>query len=116
MKKYGKLFCTFAAKDSFMKLKVLFIMNPISGTTSKDGIAPLIDKYIDSSKFDCQIRVTEYAGHAEQLARRAVADGVDVCVAVGGDGTVNEVGRAIVHSHTALGLSPVVRAMVLRAT
>ena len=61
MKKYGKLFCTFAVKDSFMKLKVLFIMNPISGTTSKDGIAPLIDKYIDSSKFDCQIRVTEYA-------------------------------------------------------
>lgn len=106
MKKYGKLFCTFAVKDSFMKLKVLFIMNPISGTTSKDGIAPLIDKYIDSSKFDCQIRVTEYAGHAEQLARQAVADGVDVCVAVGGDGTVNEVGRAIVHSHAALGIIP----------
>lgn len=106
MKKYGKLFCTFAVKDSFMKLKVLFIMNPISGTTSKDGIAPLIDKYIDSNKFDCQIRVTEYAGHAEQLARQAVADGVDVCVAVGGDGTVNEVGRAIVHSHTALGIIP----------
>ena len=106
MKKYGKLFCTFAVKDSFMKLKVLFIMNPISGTTSKDGIAPLIDKYIDSSKFDCQIRVTEYAGHAEQLARQAVADGVDVCVAVGGDGTGNEVGRAIVHSHTALGIIP----------
>ncbi len=89
-----------------MKLKALFIMNPISGTSDKNSIAPLIDKYINGDKFDWQIRVTEYAGHAVELAKQCVRDGVDICVAVGGDGTVNEVGRAIVHSHTALGIIP----------
>lgn len=89
-----------------MKKRILFIMNPISGTSSKAGITQLIEKYIDGGKFDSQVCVTEYAGHAEVLARQAAVDGVDVCVAVGGDGTVNEVGRALVHTNTALGIVP----------
>lgn len=81
-------------------------MNPISGTSNKNSIAPLINNYIDGDKFDWQISVTEYAGHAEELAKRSVQDGIDICVAVGGDGTVNEVGRALAHSKTALAIIP----------
>ena len=88
------------------KLKVLFIMNPISGTSNKNSIAPLIDKYIDGDKFDWQISITEYAGHAVELAKRSVQEGINICVAVGGDGTVNEVGRALAHSKTALAIIP----------
>ena len=81
-------------------------MNPISGTSSKEAVPELVDRYIDTGKFSYEIRHTEYAGHAEKMARQAAADGVDICVAVGGDGTVNEVARAIVHTPTALGIIP----------
>lgn len=90
-------------------------MNPISGTSSKAGVAASIEKYLDKELFDSTLVATEYAGHATELAKRAAADGVDVCVAVGGDGTVNEVARALVHTQTALGIIPVGRAMGWRA-
>lgn len=81
-------------------------MNPISGVESKEGIPHLIDKILDKDKFDYQIRQTEYAGHATEIATDAKNDGIDVVVAVGGDGTVNEAARALVHSNTALGIIP----------
>ena len=60
--------------------------------------------------FDKKINVlsnsTEYAGHASEISAKAKNDGVDIVVAVGGDGTVNEVARSIVHSGTALGIIP----------
>lgn len=81
-------------------------MNPISGTTNKAGIPELIAKTLDTNAFDYEIRLTEHAGHAFEIATEAKDNGVDVVVAVGGDGTVNEVARAIVHSNTALGIIP----------
>lgn len=81
-------------------------MNPKSGSGSKKGIPEAIEKYIDAERFDYEIRNTEYAGHACKIASEAKEQGVDVVVAVGGDGTVNEVARAIVESNTALGIIP----------
>ena len=89
-----------------MKKRVVFIMNPISGVASKTGIPMLIDKTLDKDKFDYKLHLTEYAGHASVIATEAKDNGVDIVVAVGGDGTINEVGRAIVHSDTALGIIP----------
>ena len=79
-----------------MRKKIVFIMNPISGSGNKKGIPEAIDKYINTELFDYEIRTTEYAGHACHIATEAKEQGVDVVVAVGGDGTVNEVARAIV--------------------
>lgn len=89
-----------------MKRKIVFIMNPISGTTSKAGIPELIDRTLDKEKFDYEIYMTERPGHASEIAVEAKKAGVDIVVAVGGDGTVNEVARSIVHSRTALGIIP----------
>ena len=89
-----------------MKRKIVFILNPISGTNSKAGIPKLIEKTINKDLFDYEIIPTEYAGHASKIATEAKEQGVNVVVAVGGDGTVNEVARAIVHSDTALGIIP----------
>jgi YegS/Rv2252/BmrU family lipid kinase len=50
--------------------------------------------------------ITEYAGHAAELAKACAAQGDDIVVAVGGDGTVNEVARSLVHTKTALGIIP----------
>lgn len=85
---------------------ILFIINPKSGTDKKLYVRQIIGKKIDVSKFSYQVRYTEYAGHAEVLAREAVEKGTDIVVAVGGDGTVNEVARALIHRQTALGIIP----------
>ena len=52
------------------------------------------------------IRKTEYAGHATEIARQAVKEHVDIVVAIGGDGTINEIGRSLIHTDTALGIIP----------
>lgn len=89
-----------------MKKKAVFVINLNSGTSSKAAIPGLIENTIDREKFDYEIVVTQYAGHASEIASRAKDEGKDIVVAVGGDGTVNEVARAIVHSGTALGIIP----------
>ena len=84
----------------------LFIINPKSGTDRKIYIRQSIGRHIDTKKYDYKIRYTEYAGHAEVIAREAATAGIDIVVAVGGDGTVNEVARALIHTNTALGIIP----------
>lgn len=87
-------------------MKLVFIVNPISGTKSKQRILDLIPQYFDGSEYEYEIKHTERAGHAEELAQEAAREGALVAVAVGGDGTVNEVARGIVHTETALGIIP----------
>lgn len=90
---------------SMEKKRIVFIMNPISGTVSKAGIPELIEKHLDHNKFEYEIQATEYAGHAAEIAS-GLKDNYDIIVAVGGDGTVNEVARSIVHSKAALAILP----------
>lgn len=86
--------------------RIVFIMNPISGTQNKAGIPELIERTLDHEQFSYELRLTEHAGHASEIANESKEQGVDIVVAIGGDGTVNEVARAIVHSNTALGIMP----------
>ena len=88
------------------KKKILFIMNPISGTVRKTGIPKVVEDNLDKDCFDFDLEETRYSGHAYELATDANVQGYDAVVAVGGDGTVNEVARAIVHSDIALGIVP----------
>ena len=88
------------------KKKIRFIVNPISGTEKKKDLAPLIRQRIDSSLYEAEICMTQRAGHAVDLAREAAEAGYYAAVAVGGDGTVNEVGRGVLHTSTALGIIP----------
>ena len=88
------------------KESITFIVNPISGTKSKDTLPLLLKQEIDDSRYECEIIETKYAGHAAEIASQCAADHKDICVAVGGDGTVNEVARSLVHSETALGIIP----------
>jgi diacylglycerol kinase (ATP) len=84
---------------------IWFVMNPTSGTTTsakKNKIKQFISKLPDS-----QLIFTEYAGHATEIAQKAVREGISKVVAIGGDGTVNEVGRGLIDSETALGIVPI---------
>ena len=88
------------------KKKIVFILNPISGTHSKKEIPELIERTLDHELYDPELRLTEYAGHASEIAKECANEGIDIVVAIGGDGTVNEVARSLVHTQTALGIIP----------
>lgn len=88
------------------RTKIVFIVNPISGTSDKEHIINLIPKYLDNHRFDWSVCKTEYRGHASVLAAEASKAGADVVVAVGGDGTVNEVARSLIYTDTALAVIP----------
>lgn len=102
-------FCNFAENNNNQKMtkkRIAFIVNPISGTCNKDVVPALVSKHIDTSLFDTNVVFTEYAGHASELASRYVSEKYDIVVAVGGDGTINEVARSLVETRTALGIIP----------
>ena len=88
------------------KKRIVFVVNPISGTQGKKAILKWIDERIDKSIYDYSIVKTEYAGHATQIAAMAVQEKVYMVVAIGGDGTINEIARSLVHTDTALGIIP----------
>ncbi len=107
---YRRFFCNFAAPKNQIRVmnkkRIAFIVNPVSGTCNKDVIPSLISKHIDSSIFETIIKYTEYAGHATCLASQCVEEQYDIVVAIGGDGTINEVARALVDTPVALGIVP----------
>lgn len=87
--------------------RIAFIINPISGTKKKDKLPRLIQDNIDTSTFECYIHFTEYKGHGREMAQHFAKEGYYAVVAVGGDGTVNEVAGGLIGSQTALGIIPV---------
>lgn len=89
-----------------MRKKILFIVNPISGGRDKQRIPGLIEKHLDKNVYEYRISFTEREEHGYMLAKAAVKDNYEVIVAVGGDGTVNEVSKAIIHTNVVLGIIP----------
>lgn len=88
-----------------MKKRIAFIVNPVSGTSSKENMSESIYKITDNDQYsECRVFYTQRKGHGTELAAQFVNAGFDVVVAVGGDGTVNEVAKALVHTPTALGV------------
>ena len=85
---------------------IAFIVNPISGTKAKSRVAKLIRELLDTQQFAPTVVVTEYAGHATQLAQQFAMQDYSAVVAVGGDGTVNEVACGLIGTNTALGIIP----------
>ena len=89
-----------------VKEKILFVINPISGTRNKRDMVSQIQQHLDFGRYEADFRLTERAGHASELASEASRSGYAIVVAVGGDGTINEVARSIVRTPTALGIVP----------
>ncbi|MFD2598383.1 diacylglycerol/lipid kinase family protein [Sphingobacterium corticis] len=88
------------------KKKILFVINPISGGKRKTAFKKQILDTLDLNKFEPTFQQTDHAGHAYDLAKQAIANAYDVVVAVGGDGTINEIGSALAGTDTPLGIIP----------
>ncbi|RZK23222.1 MAG: YegS/Rv2252/BmrU family lipid kinase [Flavobacterium sp.] len=89
-----------------LKSNILFIINPISGGKNKSKLPLLIGKLLDPLKFVPSFSFTEYAGHAAELAEEAANNNFDIMVAVGGDGTINEVAAKVQQFKKVLGIIP----------
>lgn len=90
-----------------MKKKIAFIINPKSGTNDKKELPDIIREEIDSEQFEYVVEFTKYRGNGSELANSFVKSGFYAVVAVGGDGTVNEIARELLHTNTALGIIPI---------
>ena len=88
------------------KKSVLFVINPFAGHQSQSKVPSIIQSEIDDSLFNVFFEETQYSGHASELAQKAKDEGLDAIVAVGGDGTVNEIASELVYSDLALGIIP----------
>ena len=88
------------------KQRIRFIINPISGKKHKDHLPEQIEAHLDLSKFDYEVTVSEYAGHAKLLAQEAIDAHFDILAVAGGDGSINEVGTRLIGTDTALAVIP----------
>ena len=79
-------------------LQAKVIVNPVAGAYSTRRKWPRISRVLKYVGLSFDYEYTEGVGHAMELARLAASDGYRYIVAVGGDGTVNEVANGILHS------------------
>jgi len=86
--------------------RILFVVNPISGGKKKKSFNKKVLEVLDLTRFDPTFKITDHPGHAFELGRRAVSEAYDAVVAVGGDGTINEIGSALLGSGVPLGIIP----------
>jgi diacylglycerol kinase (ATP) len=74
------------------------IVNPVSGRGAGENSVPHLNHQLRAYGLDFNLVRTERPWHAAELAQGAVSDGYDVVVAVGGDGTANEVLNGLMHA------------------
>lgn len=95
-----------SSKSAVSRRKIKFILNPISGVSKKSVIEEKIHRYIDTTQYDYEVIYTDHPNHGTEIARDAVQQGYDMVVAVGGDGSVNEISEGLIGSDVILGIIP----------
>lgn len=90
---------------SSMRIRIIF--NPISGHADRNAkLRDYAARYLADQGLRVTFADTAHPHHATELAREAITDGCDIVVAMGGDGTLNEVAQAVTDSPATLGLIP----------
>ncbi len=89
-----------------MKKHLVFIVNPRSGTDRVKAIQSAIDTTLDHTQYSHELQHTKYPKHGIELARDAAKKGAFAVIAVGGDGSVNDVVAGLAGTNTALGIVP----------
>jgi diacylglycerol kinase (ATP) len=88
-------------------MKIRFIFNPCAGFNARNPrLLAQTHRFIEHHKLEADVAITARARHGTELARKAIDDGCHLVVAIGGDGTMNEVAAALVGTQTTLGLIP----------
>ena len=85
----------------------LAIINPAAGNGAGKPLAPILADRFRAAGMRIEVLVTPGPGEAARLASEAADDGYDTVIAVGGDGTANEVANGLIGTRTALALYPI---------
>ena len=85
--------------------KILFVINPISGSGKQKNIGGVIERYLDKFKFSFELVFTTHPKHAEEIILQQQAH-FDIIIAVGGDGSVNQIGTSLINSPVVFGIIP----------
>lgn len=85
---------------------IVFIINPKSGVERQKEIQKAIDAHLDKKQFSHELIYTQFAKHGTALAKEAAQNGAYAVVAVGGDGSVNDVVQGLLGTNTVLGIIP----------
>ena len=96
-------------------MRIFFILNPKSGPTTFQKQVEKATNYLLKLEHEVTLVETQKRGDATELAQQAAQEGFDVAVAVGGDGTVNEVCNGLANTETALAVLPAGTANVYAA-
>jgi diacylglycerol kinase (ATP) len=75
----------------------VFIVNPIAGNGFAASIVPKLKEMIQKHNIEAEIVFTERSGHATELSEQYLKKGFSYIIAVGGDGTFNEMARSLIH-------------------
>lgn len=75
--------------------RIIFIVNPAAGGGRSKEMFDQAKVLLDDKKINYGVKVSEYPGHAVKLAEEAIKEGDNFIVAVGGDGTVNEISSVL---------------------
>lgn len=102
---YSYLYC-FENVLMQQQKKILFVINPISGGKKKTAFNKQVLETLNLELFNPTFKQTTGPNHAYELGKMAIEEGYDAVVAVGGDGTINELGSALVDSNVPLGIVP----------
>ncbi len=86
--------------------RLYFILNPVAGTGRGAKYFPQLRTILEAKGVDFGFVRSEHPGHAVELTRQAVAAGEKRIIAVGGDGTVNEVASALYGTGAVMGILP----------
>lgn len=86
--------------------KVLFIVNKHAGTGYQPAVEGKIQDICSKREIECTIEFTRGKGHATELAKEATKKDYHLVAAVGGDGTINEVAKGLLHTSTPMGIIP----------
>lgn len=90
-----------------MERKIVYLINPISGTVKKEGLKELIEKETTAKQISYEVVATNAAGNYTFLQEKIAEENITDIVMVGGDGTVNQVVAALRNEKVKFGIIPV---------
>ncbi|WP_431160792.1 diacylglycerol/lipid kinase family protein [Flagellimonas beolgyonensis] len=86
--------------------KIHFIVNPIAGKGKRELNEGYLEQFFIKSFHRLTVKYSQYKTHASTLTKESIAEGADIIVACGGDGTINEVASCLLGTNIPLGIIP----------
>lgn len=86
--------------------KIFLIINRFAGNKEGEKAVDIVIPYLKKKDCSVEYSFTNHPNHATELATKASTEGFDLIVAVGGDGTVNEVAQGLIGTSLPMGIVP----------